>query len=479
MTPPSRLLSPAVKIVLLKTNGRCLRPGLALACASLLVLEACLSPDPRFHQIDRHKRETAPDTVRHAPAASVAREPARNKEQAEATSRAAAPAPPVPESAASTAPQLVPGNAEIKRRGKALQSNDPELKIMKEGERTFGRYRLKSGEALYSAVVVRFTGRVEAEDVNQIARELMILNNIADETQIPTGAEIRIPVELIDEAFFTVPAPPLRAPPRRGYFQHVILDAGHGGNDPGTIVRSVREDEVAFDLLKRIRSGLVKRGVNVHTLVSAHPDAGQLSNGHAVREGKRHQYLQVTPIYDMEDSRIALNLRIYLVEDIYHSLLRQGVAPEDIVFISIHLDHLHPSVGGTMIYIPDAEERVANFKASGEVYAKFSESRDQTIVFDLQQNRLAETASQAFAQSVIASLRRASLLVHKHQPVRRYVYRGGSKWTPGVIRYSRVPVSVLIEAANLTHRADWQRIRSADFRERWANAVVRAIVSTN
>ena len=442
----------------------------ALVLALVLSLQSCLTPDPRFHQKNRRASTAGQDSVQRPPSAAPARaephapESPRQREVGAATS-------------AAQSADFERGVS--KSQARVLQSYDPELSLVKENGRTYGLYRLKANEALYSAVVVRFTGRVEAADVNQIARDLMALNGLHDETKIPVGAEIRIPLELIDEAFFTEREQPPRVSPRRGHFKHVILDAGHGGSDPGTIVRGLREDEIAFDLAKRVRAGLSQRGVQVHTLVSTQDDAGKMANGRAPREGKRHQYLQVTPAYSMEDSRTALNLRIYLVEDIYGRLLQRGVPPEDIVFISIHLDHLHPSVGGTMIYISDAQDRISSFKASGEAYAKFVESRKPAILFDAHENQLAEEASEAFAQAVIAALRRQNLPVHTHKPIRRHVYRGGDKWTPGIIRYSRVPTSVLIEAANLAHRADWQRIRSADFRQRWANALVRAIVSSN
>ena len=362
---------------------------------------------------------------------------------------------------------------------KLQQSNDPELQMIKDGGRTFGVYRLKAGEALYSAVVVRFTGRVDAEDVNQIARQLLAFNNISDETQIPIGAEIRIPLELLDETLFTERATPLRPGFRRGYFKHVILDAGHGGTDPGTIVRGLREDEIAFDLMKRIRDGLVKHGIKVHTLVSAQAGASKTGNGHVPREGKRHQYVKVTPAYSMQDSRIGLNLRIYLIEDIFSRLLQEGVAPEEVLFLSIHLDHLHPSVAGTMVYVPDAAEHIATFKTTGEVYDQFMESRGQLISFGAGQDLSAENASMNFARTLIASLQRAGMPVHTFKPIRSYVYRGGGRWTPGIIRYSRVPASLLIEAANLAHRADWQRIRAVNFRQRWAGAVVRAITASH
>jgi N-acetylmuramoyl-L-alanine amidase len=471
-----RSLPPAARSGRRKSNHRAHVGEHAILLLALFLLESCLTPEPRFYQTDRRDREAATDSLRLAQPSSAIHERTQSNENPE-TIPQATPDPPALKAAAAPVPPPAPGGQASRQGGRVPQSNDPALKMVQAGGRTYGSYRLKAGEALYSAVVVRFTGRVEAEDVNQIARQLLALNNISDETQIPTGAEIRIPLELIDDAFFAAQVPPQRISPRRGYFQHVILDAGHGGTDPGTIVRGLREDEIAFDLTKRIQAGLVKRGVKVHALVSTHHNASKMTNGHVMREGKRQQYVKVTPAYNMRDSRIGLNLRIYLIDDIYNRLQREGVAPEDVLFLSVHLDHLHPSVGGTMAYIPDAEERVTTFRATGEVYDNFIESRGQTISFDSHRSRLSENASAGFAQTLITSFRRDGLPVHAYKPIRGYVYRGGGKWTPGIIRYSRVPASVLIEASNLAHRADWQRIRSANFRQRWADAVVRAIVS--
>lgn len=377
-------------------------------------------------------------------------------------------APPEPKPASpSTAPKPVA----------PLHSQDPELRLVTRAGKTFGTYRLKRGEALYSAVVVRFTGRVDAEEVNQIARELMRLNGIADASRIPTGAEIKIPLALIDEALLTEepPEPRITPAPRTGRTRHVILDAGHGGKDPGTIMRDLREDEVAYDLMRRVQEGLERNGIQVHPLVSVDGKA-HMSNGHSPKSLK-HAYVNATPAYYIEDGRIGLNLRIYLIDAIYRDLLRAGVSADDILFMSIHLDHLHPSVNGTMIYIPGAEERASKFKASEEVFDKYQESRDRTIVFSAKENRHAESASWAFSQALIASLRKARLPVHAFKPVRKYVYRGGKKWTPGIIRYNRVPTAVLIEAANFSNSEDQKRIRTSQFRGQLADTIVQTIVA--
>ncbi len=376
------------------------------------------------------------------------------------------------------APEVKPTPQEpVAPSAKPLHSQDPELKLVTRSGKTYGTYRLKRGEALYSAVVVRFTGRVDADEVNQIARELMLVNGIADASKIPIGTEIKVPLELIDEALLGEEPPQVKiAPaPRRGRSVHVILDAGHGGKDPGTMMRDLREDEIAYDLMRRIQDGLTGKNVRVHSLVSKNGKA-EMSNGHT-RKAARHEYVNVTPAYYIEDGRIGLNLRIYLVDAIYRKLLREGVAAEDIIFMSIHLDHLHPSVGGTMIYIPGANERAAKFKAGEEIFEKYQESRDRTIFFAAKENRQAESASWAFSQTVISALREAKLPVHAYKPVRKYVYRGGKKWTPGIIRYNRVPTAVLIEAANFSNPSDQKRIRTPQFRQQLANAIVQAIVA--
>jgi N-acetylmuramoyl-L-alanine amidase len=266
------------------------------------------------------------------------------------------------------------------------------------------------------------------------------------------------------------PKPPRRS--NRGL--HVILDAGHGGGDPGTIVSGWHEDEIAYDLMLRIKHGLQARGAKVYSTVRDE-NTGDTVNGGRLANN-RSEYVKVNPAYYMADSRVALNLRIYLVEYIHRSLLRQGVPPENIVFISIHLDHLHPSVGGAMVYYPGADQRSSEFKASGSLYQQYRESRG-SIRFDRSEVESAESASRAFAMDLIQVFRTAGVPVHAYQPIRRYVYRRDYKWTPGIIRYSRVPTSVLLEAANLSNSEDLSRIRSASFRQRLAEAVVRGTMA--
>ncbi len=345
-------------------------------------------------------------------------------------------------------------------------------------------YVLKAGEALYSAVVVRFCGAVIADEVNALAEKIMAYNGIKNSSMIPTGAKIKIPLEYLDEELLSGKrtyrsslssgASRLRTPARLGNL-HVILDAGHGGNDPGTMVRGWSEDEIAYDVMVRLRRLLERKGVQVYPLVHDSDTRDTPQSGRAIKNN-RNEYVQVTPPYKMDDSRVAVNMRVYLVDDIYRRLRRSGVRDEDIILISIHLDHLHSSVNGVMVYYPDAAERPATYSPAGNIYASYTESRISTIQYDGRENEQVESDSYQFAERLIASCKRLRVPIHEYEPIRRFVNRSGKRWTPGIVNFSRVRTSVLVEAANLANTGDFNRIRSAQFRQRIAEAIARAIL---
>ena len=70
----------------------------------------------------------------------------------------------------------------------------------------------------------------------------------------------------------TAPPPsaraPLRSPPARsavppGPAQTIVLDAGHGGHDPGTSHHGLREKSLTLDIAKRLRTRLQAEGLSV------------------------------------------------------------------------------------------------------------------------------------------------------------------------------------------------------------------------
>ena len=150
-----------------------------------------------------------------------------------------------------------------------------------EGDLRFGRddageyaaYRLKKGEAIYSAVVIRFTGLLEADEVNEMATAVARRSGIEDVRSLAVGYEVKIPRE------FLLPEVLPPDDPRRIEYElsrrevarfrnqavsrglegvTVILDAGHGGKDIGAARNGIWESDYVYDILCRIKARLEK-----------------------------------------------------------------------------------------------------------------------------------------------------------------------------------------------------------------------------
>ena len=76
-----------------------------------------------------------------------------------------------------------------------------------DAEGGFAIYRLRQGEALYSAVAVRFTGQLSAAQVNATAADIARRSGITDVTSIPVGHPIRIPLDMLLPEYLPVGDP--------------------------------------------------------------------------------------------------------------------------------------------------------------------------------------------------------------------------------------------------------------------------------
>ena len=160
----------------------------------------------------------------------------------------------------------------------AGRSDDGTLEYRTDGAGPHAVYRLKTGEALYSAVVVRFTGRTGADDVHAVAREIGGRSKIPDERDIPAGYEIKIPLDLLEAQFLPATHPrrieaearetelaeALARDPvpdrRRGLAGVVVvLDPGHGGRDLGTMHNGVWEHDYVYDVACLLKQKLETR----------------------------------------------------------------------------------------------------------------------------------------------------------------------------------------------------------------------------
>ena len=214
----------------------------------------------------------------------------------------------------------------------------------------FAYYRLQKGESLYSAVIVRFTGRTLANDVNRMAASLMRLNGIKDARHIYAGAKLKIPIEWISEEYLIqsivqskpeIEKPPAERPdvekplpPARGKRPiHIILDAGHGGRDPGATYRissrkSVFEDEIVHDICLRLEKLLKKEGYIIHPTL--HDPDQKLPVRNLATKKDEDELLLVHPPYRIRSANVGINMRVFLINSIYRKLRTRDKIPAQI-----------------------------------------------------------------------------------------------------------------------------------------------------
>jgi N-acetylmuramoyl-L-alanine amidase len=403
----------------------------------------------------------------------------------------------------------------------------PPLKLKQDKSgKLFAHYQMKHGETLYSSVVIRFTGRLLNDEVNQVANKLLKLNNISDAKLIQSRQKIRIPLEWLSEEYLvsqtndvssgkgstkktklkktkkikSSKAVASKKKLKRGkstqkavaqktkskrkknvHKIHVILDSGHGGRDPGASAGSrknkdiIYEDEVVYDISKRMSKLFKKQGIIVHPTLAdpnqKHP-IRYLSRSH-----DRDEHLLVTPRYLTRNARIGVNMRVYLVNHIFKNLRKKKVPSENILFISLHGDALHSSLSGAMVYFPDSRLRRGRFNLSSKIYRKRKEYSTK-LTFKPRDNKYSEKLSKSFGKIIINQFRELKLRTHRvSSAVRGYLYRKGKKTLPAVLRYSKVPTSVLVEIANLNNRLDRRDLLKSKTRQQIAKAITNSVTT--
>jgi len=408
----------------------------------------------------------------------------------------------------------------------------PPLKLKQDKSgKLFAHYQMKHGETLYSSVVIRFTGRLLNDEVNQVANKLLKLNNISDAKLIQSRQKIRIPLEWLSEEYLvsqtndvssgkgstkktklkktklkkaikikSSKAVASKKKLKRGkstqkavaqktkskrkknvHKIHVILDSGHGGRDPGASAGSrknkdiIYEDEVVYDISKRMSKLFKKQGIIVHPTL-ADPNQKQPIR-YLSRSNDRDEHLLVTPRYLTRNARIGVNMRVYLVNHIFKNLRKKKVPSENILFISLHGDALHSSLSGAMVYYPDSRLRRGRFNLSSKIYRKRKEYSTK-LTYKPRDNKYSEKLSKSFGKVIIDEFRELKLRTHRvSSAVRGYLYRKGKKTLPAVLRYSMVPTSVLVEIANLNNRLDRRDLLKSKTRQKIAKAITNSVTT--
>ena len=353
-------------------------------------------------------------------------------------------------------------------------------------------YRLRPGEALYSAVVIRFTGRLEADDVNSLAADVARRSAISDVTDIPIGYPVKIPFDILLPEFLP------EGDPRRLEYEveqrlaaqyknvvearglegvTVVLDAGHGGVDVGASMAGVWESLYVYDIALRVKRRL-ESDSKAEVRLTTRDGAGWQIHDRDVLPYSRGHAVLTTPPFPITDAIIGVNLRWYLANSLLKQAKGEGGSAEKVVFLSIHADSLHPTIRGATIYVPDSTGSEAPFRKSGAAFTARKEVRDQpTVSFSAKERQRSEGLSRDLAEDVIAALRERELAIHPFKPVRDKIYRGRRAWVPAVLRYNAIPAKLLLEVCNLANSDDRKLLNTRAFRERMAEAVVDGIRS--
>lgn len=359
----------------------------------------------------------------------------------------------------------------------------------------FAIYRLAAGEALYSSVVVRFTGRTFANDVNALASEIAALNGIPDVKDMSIGQPVRIPLDLVQPEFLPV-GHPRRTDYERGLIESaqfsnsvrttrlegitVILDAGHGGQDPGALSGDVWEATYVYDIALRVRRLLSETTAARVEMTTRAGNGFSIVDRDVLPRDRSHQVL-TSPPYLIEDTTPGVHLRWYLANSLLrHAVRANGNDPEKVVFLSIHADALHASIRGAMLYVPAASLTSGTFGKSGAVYDRRLEVREQTQVsFSWKQRTKSEGLSRQLAERLLASMHRTGLAVHPEKPIRDRIIRSrrSRPFVPAVVRHNEVPAKVLIEVCNLANHDDRHLLQTRAFRNTMAQAIVDGVLT--
>jgi len=359
---------------------------------------------------------------------------------------------------------------------------------------SYALYRLRRGEALYSAVVVRFTGQLHASQVRITAREIARRSGIPDVTDIAVGHPVKIPLDLLLPRYLPPDDPRRKAweKERReisGFLEvvhavdlsgvQIILDAGHGGKDTGAVVQGVWESTYVYDILCRVREKLQSHTrAGVFTTIEDNSRSFGISTRDRLTQD-RDQFLLTHPHFPLDNPITGVHLRWYLSNDIILSRLPKKTPRSKTVFVSFHADSLHPSVRGTMIYVPARHLRPNSYQASSPGLSSRREFKNHPTV-NLSSNfkARAEASSRHLAKQVIADLKKHGLPVHPNGPIRGSVLRGRQRWVPAVLRYCLAQNAILVETCNMSNPEDRANLMNHEWREAYAQAIVEGIANS-
>jgi len=215
--------------------------------------------------------------------------------------------------------------------------------------------------------------------------------------------------------------------PLVGPIRTIVLDAGHGGRDPGTSHYGLREKHLALDIAKRLRRSLEASGLSVVM----------------TRE---------------TDTFIPLSGRPEIANRIGADL-----------FVSVHINANNSRrVSGVEVYYPRTSVVSSSAQWPPSVLRHeigIASLAVKQVLWDLVLGRM-RSRSRQLAASVCHSMRKGLQASCRRVKPARFV----------VLRESRMP-AVLVEVGYVSNQAEARRLGSAEYRERAARSIAQGIVS--
>ncbi len=395
-------------------------------------------------------------------------------------------------------PDRIPAPSMFREPAPDLASLDGALRYGKDREGGYAAYTIQRGESLYTSVVARFTDYHENADILQACEAVAARSGIRDVRDIDSGREIRIPVDMLSSRYqpkgtpdrdeyeeVMVEAQRLRSTPVRSQGLAgvvVILDPGHGGNDPGTqyVRGGLHEDEINYDITCRIKALLEREtSARVHVTMIDRSSGFTPADVTSFANDTDEELLTSPRHKNQNGATVSANLRWMLANSIYAAEIKRGTDQNKIIFTSIHTDNIYnEKVRGAMVYIPGAQYRRQEEVRRDAVYAAYQEGKSfNRFSSTAGERRRDEALSRNFADVLIAELRVKQIKCHDQgDPVRSKVQRTRSNiFVPAVIRNTKVPTKVLIETANINSATDRGRLADPSWRQKFAEAYVDAL----
>jgi len=270
----------------------------------------------------------------------------------------------------------------------------------------------------------------------------------------------------------------------------VVLDIGHGGRDPGAVVRGVPapdgsratiyERGMVMDVGARLMN-LLEAHEHIAVLPTVTDEAGELVVATmTIPLPPPKVFLRTTPWVDLNElpTTVAVNLRWMLANTLERKWRGDaGRQVRRVVFVSLHMDELRGRAGGLTVYTPPGPyERM--WPDGPGPYLQFEEARDWfEYMHDPDLPRHEVERSTELARLIVSYFERHHLRVCDEMTYRSEVQISKSlSYVPAVIRCNSIETRVLLELANIGDPTDQRLVIDPTYRERMAWAIYQAII---